>query len=231
MRVVYTAIFGRRDRLWNPLQWPEGVEFICFTDDPNLREWSEADDRWNIVLCHRREKCHRRSAKWYKVQAHRVLDCEESLWLDGSLQLNDLRDGWEHMQNDIALTPHPDRQCIYTEAARVIHRKQDSREIVDAAVERYRELGHPENWGLWRGGVIWRKHTPEVARFNETWWQHIREGSVRDQISLPPVLRYLGMPFDIFPRSVPSLTWRSHPLREGVCYSQEKRRINREILP
>jgi hypothetical protein len=54
--------------------------------------------------------------------------------------------------------------------------------------------------GLYRGGVLFRKHnTPEVNKAMNIWWDHIMRFSPRDQISLPVALYESKIKFKSLP--------------------------------
>src|SRR5262249_37045536 len=167
-----------------------GVQYVCFTDNPRLRS-----DVWQIRYCPP-EGDPALQAKRIKIMAHEALNCERSLWVDGSIELRSLPETFERVRSDLALLPHPERNCIYAEANHCkLIRRGDPRQI-DRAVSRYQAEGHPHNYGLWMGGLILRRHTPAIAAFNAEWWREVQSGTTRDQIILPVGLRRLGISFE-----------------------------------
>ncbi|QDT27613.1 Glycosyl transferase family 2 [Gimesia panareensis] len=195
--VVYTAIFGGYDTLKEPLDPMPGVKFVCFTDNPRLKS-----NVWKIHYC-RPTGDPLMQAKSFKILAHEVLDCDISLWIDGRVELHNLNGAVNQLNKDLALHRHARRNCIYEEANHCINvNRGDPRQIKDA-VTRYQSEGHPPGYGLWNGGVILRRHTPDITTFNREWWREVSVGTTRDQIVLPVVLRRLGTPFETFPNDVP----------------------------
>lgn len=195
--VVYTAIFGGYDSLTEPQEPIPGVKFVCFTDNPRLKS-----KVWNI--------CYRRptgdplmQAKSFKILAHEVLDCDISLWIDGRVELHHLNGALTQLKTDLALHRHEQRNCIYEEARHCLNMKRGDPRQIEDAIDRYRSEGHPPHYGLWNGGVILRRHTPDITTFNREWWREVSVGTTRDQIVLPVVLRRLGTPFETFPNDVP----------------------------
>ena len=82
---VYTALFGRyEDLLAQPIAAESELDFICFTDDPEL-----SSDSWRIELVEpplRSDPA--RSSRYPKICAHRFLDgYDTSLYIDNSVLL------------------------------------------------------------------------------------------------------------------------------------------------
>lgn len=194
--IIYTAIFGEKDWLWEPLASSIDARLVCFTDVPVY------SDRWDVIeVSESFSQNPRLAAKIYKILPHFYLDCEQSIWIDGNIQLaKDPTFLFNRMKHDLAFFRHPyERQtCIYREAKECIRAGKDDVKTIRKAVERYREWAHPPGWGLPQGRFILRRHTKAVEQFNETWWREIVAGTSRDQISLPPVLRRLEIPYHEF---------------------------------
>ena len=84
------------------------------------------------------------------------------------------------------------RKCVYEEA-RFIQwlgdqnpkkEYKDNMNIIHSQVERYRKDGYPENNGLARTTVIFRRHNEDdIVQNSEDCWVEIKYGSKRDQIS------------------------------------------------
>ena len=84
--VVYTAIFGDYDFLYEPTVTPDNVDFICFTDNKNMES-----DIWkirNVLPLYNNSELknpHVRNARKYKSLPHRFLsEYEYSVWVDGN---------------------------------------------------------------------------------------------------------------------------------------------------
>jgi hypothetical protein len=136
------------------------------------------------------------NAKIYKVLPHKFLDCDVSFWMDGNITnlkpAEDIVQEWLG-DNDIVLFRHYKHKNIDWEL-KMIKYKFSRRSPVAAEaekqIEHYQKIGFwPDNKEVFMGGVIIRKHTPEVAKFNEAWWAEICRWGQRDQLSLPFVLK------------------------------------------
>ncbi len=195
--VVYTAIFGGYDSLKEPQDQIPGVKYICFTDNPNLKS-----KVWNIQY-RRPTGDPLMQAKSFKILAHEALDCDISLWIDGRVEVHKLNGAINQLKTDLALHRHEQRNCIYEEASHCMRVKRGDPRQIEDAITRYKSEGHPPQYGLWNGGIILRRHTPDITTFNREWWREVSVGTTRDQIVLPVVLRRLGTPFETFPKDMP----------------------------
>jgi len=66
-------------------------------------------------------------------------------------------------------------------------------------MERYRALGYPSHNGLHAAFFIIRRNCDAMMDFNNMWWQEVKKGSVRDQLSFD----YVCWEFGIKPKVIP----------------------------
>jgi hypothetical protein len=204
---VYTAIFGSYDRLHllpDPLL-RQSADFICFTDDKVLE-----CPGWNVRLEQPRYASARMSAKYFKAVPHIVLpEYEETIWIDGSFRIEDpafVREILGYLDHaGIALFQHPDRICIYEEAAVSKQMPKYADQDIDRQVRHYREQGYPEKNGLFACGVVARRRDDPVIRcLNELWLRENLRFSCQDQVSLP----FLLWKLDVHPVVFLQHLWR-----------------------
>jgi hypothetical protein len=134
-----------------------------------------------------------------KVLAHRYVDDDYSLWVDGSVQLFKRPEEFLEFMDpgyDMVLLRHPG--SIYDEGREVVETSKDTSEAVDTTLDRYRKMDGSFDWEMAQGGIILRKHCPEVEHFNRIWWDEICSGSKRDQLSLPYALKASGVRWKFF---------------------------------
>jgi hypothetical protein len=192
--VIYTAIFGGKDRLWQPRVISDDARYICFTDSVDL-----TSDVWEIMCSRSTGEDPCRTAKRLKILAHEHLDCQRSVWIDANLEIiDDITKLFARFDEPLAFFCHDKRGCVYDEALECIRRGLDHPALIDATVDMLRLKGYPARAGLLKGGVIFRRHTPDVDRFNHQWWQLVSRGSRRDQLTLPFALQSLRIPRAIF---------------------------------
>ncbi len=120
---------------------------------------------------------------------------------------------WDEFDEDLALVRHW-RPDIFHEARACRARRKDEPSIVEDAVRHCRASGHPARSGLWYGAIIFRRHSSDIARFDEAWWAQIERFSRRVQLSLPIALRRLGVEFHQFGRDQLSRLFRSYSHRK-----------------
>jgi Protein of unknown function (DUF616) len=168
-----------------------------------------------VIRPYWREKVDPRlQAKWFKLQSHRVFPSgrlalryapfspraksDLSIWIDGSIRIKSprfVRDMRAKLgERDWAMFVHPDRDCIYDEAHACSGLTKCNGLPLFAQVEAYRGTVAP-NSGLFASGIIVRREpqSEELSRANDLWWNEIVTWTIRDQLSLPYVLRKLAM--------------------------------------
>lgn len=199
---VYSAIFGTRDL---PREVPEGpFDFYLFTDQ------NVAIKRGTVVRMDPPFKDPKRSAGWVKTNfPKQLLDYSTIFWVDSSIKLKTVEGLSEFLTSaDIAVFPHPERKCIYSEASICIVSCRDRWDFIQTQISRYKAEGYPENNGLVSSGGLLRRNTEAVRLFNELWWGEIQRGSRRDQLSFNYVAWKLGMKYSEFgPGDVWSNRW------------------------
>ena len=168
---VYTAFFGIRPNLPLLHGGPEGLRFLCFTDQP-------IDDvpGWEMVPANGS----RESALLHQICPHKVLPsagvaAEWSLFLAPEKvmvgNLHTLITRWL-LREEFALWRHPwcidwhdliERHLVMgTESAAELLRQARNCEAVHL----------PRNQGAYDTGVIWRRHAnPAVAELMDSWWR------------------------------------------------------------
>lgn len=186
MIAVYTAIYGGYDR---PKTAPAGVRCVLFTDDRSLRApgWEVRYEPLAWIATPMLQ------AKYWKTHpSEAVPDADATVWIDGSIvpgpryatRCLGALDG-----HDVALTPHPLRDCIYDECDASASLPKYDALVMYEQVRHYRYNNHPEHWGLFASGAIARRNNDRVNALNEAWWQENIRWSWQDQLSLPFVLR------------------------------------------
>ena len=211
--VVYTAIFGQIDKLWSVRPVARGkATYICFSDVPRkemgfwdgrhfLGKSSPKSPTWKVHQVKQQDNP-RRTARHYKCLPHRYLpDADVWIWMDGNVRLTIPPEKAIHqwLHSDLATFKHPDRNCLYIEAAFCAKHGKDTANILQAQVARYRKAGMPARWGLAETKIMIRRNTPAIHEFNEAWWREIEVGSQRDQVSFPFVCWKKGIRWTTIP--------------------------------
>ena len=184
--VIYTAITGGYDDLVTPSVVDENFDYVCFTDNPDLKS-----DFWEIKLMNDKEDSDLdeiRKARKYKILPHKYLDeYDYSIWIDGCFDIvaDIKRYVKEYSKNHKLLAiDHDLRNCIYDEARACIKAGHDSVEIITNQMNKYKHEGFPKSYGLIASGILFRDHhDPEVIKLMEDWFNEVKNYSRRDQLS------------------------------------------------
>jgi GT2 family glycosyltransferase len=198
---VYSAIYGGFDR--KPSQ-PINVDYYVDKNIPGEESGRVVDNRTK--------------SRYWKIASPPV-NCEYSIWIDGHIQITDskLREKLLNICGDklIALIPHPRRDNIWDEYRECLRQgKITSKRVAEDQLCRYRYEGFPDTHSLYAGTVFIRNHLhPKFSDFNKLWWQEYKNGSVRDQLSLPYVLWKLNIEpaiIDVKLRDNKLFKWNGH---------------------
>lgn len=180
---VYTVIFGKYDSLREVCCSDNRIRYICFTDDETLRS-----DTWEIYHVDREFDDPILESRKYKMLPHLYINTEYSLYVDATVlfKMSPLDFMNEYLvRGNILFVPHESRDCIYKEMATCILLDKDLPQRLVLQMDEYSKCNCPEHSGLFLGGVIGRRHYDnDVMKFDEEWWDHFKQYSRRDQISL-----------------------------------------------
>lgn len=192
---IITAIYDNYDVL-RPVVSQAGdfdIEWLCVTDTSDV----VTDPQGWAVLLEPRPGVHPNlAAKRPKMLPWNYTDAEVVIWIDASYQILSplfVRDVLA-TAHPLAQFVHPDRQCIYDEAAvsqQMVY-KYGGHNFPEQ-IARFRAEGHPPYWGLWATGVIVRYKTQTLIDFGKAWHEECHLYSFQDQVSQPPLLRKFGL--------------------------------------
>lgn len=200
-KIIYTAIIGGYDDLFEPDFKPDGWDFVCFTD----RDFKS--DTWDVQKVLPLYKDNTRTARKYKLLPHRWFpNYEYSCWIDGNAKVrNDINDLFSFIEDcnlatyDHATTHLDPRDCIYEEAevilnvgkmnyqknpSKGINAFKDDPRVIERQVNKYWGEKMPRNNGLISSMVLFRRHNEkDCIKTMEDWWTEIKHNSKRDQLS------------------------------------------------
>ncbi|MDL2246079.1 DUF616 domain-containing protein [Methanobrevibacter sp. OttesenSCG-928-K11] len=185
---IYTAFTSGYDNLKEPEVIDENCDYICFTDNQNLKS-----DFWDIRQMGDSTFDNNRKAKQYKILPHKYLpEYKYSFWIDGTFKIkNSIREYiYTHIKHDsnIICVLHPERDCVYDEFKFSKKVTRYPVNIMKKQILKYENEGFSKNQGLFALGAIFREHnSPEIIKLMEDWWSEIIEFSNQDQLSFPYV--------------------------------------------
>lgn len=224
--VVYSANFCGRDPVWEPLYAPVGIDFIYFTDKEQV-----PGSHWRFVPPVKVFDCPSRTARYHKICFdHVVGSYDASIWVDASIRVghHDVRDLLD-VGAVFRAFEHRWRNCLYEEAACCASTLRAPEAQLAQQVARYRREGVPGHLGLYETGVLIRTHVRKVRRLCRYWWDHVSTLSLRDQISLPVVLRQSSLVCSSIPGTISGNPWFTlfpHPYLPHPQYEEGFRRAN-----
>jgi len=197
---VYTAIFANYDLL---IPCPVDVgatEMVCFTDVPTRAKG------WDARVVDRKFDSPWLENRYYKILAHiHFPDVEYSIYHDGCMVLAvRAEELLAHLgSNDIAVFRHFAHNDIYDEAEAYLENGGVDPKYIHCQIEHYRQEGYPEDIGFYACGVIVRRHTDRMRRFNQFWWREQSKpqyAARADQIGFAYTKWKTGMEFGLLPR-------------------------------
>ena len=184
-KVIYTCITGAYELLDDPFVVSPGYDYVCFTNydeiQSNVWQIRPIPEELNGLSEVKKQRC-------IKINPHKYLpEYDFSIWVDGSVKLR--KDVNEFVENNcknshIFIPTHPARNCIYKEADACIRMKKDTAANIEPQINRYKKEEFPKNFGLVQSNIILRYHNePDCIKLMETWWEEVKNGSHRDQLS------------------------------------------------
>lgn len=184
--VVYTALFGDYDNLIDPIERFEGCDFICFTDQKDLKS-----EVWDIRLI---EECHLPSNmmnRYYKIMPHCFFsDYDFSLYVDSNVSILKspyyLKDRYL-CDSSFAMPKHFLRSNIYDEAGVLLRSGRVTPKKLFKQMLYYKKDGYDGGNSLGENNILLRRHN-ELGLVMELWWANINKFTQRDQLSLMYIL-------------------------------------------
>jgi GT2 family glycosyltransferase/glycosyltransferase involved in cell wall biosynthesis len=195
---VYTVIVGAYDTLRRPKVTDPNCDYYCITDNRDL-----TSDFWQIINIDNPECLdNTRLSRFPKILPNKYFpEYEESVYVDPNMEirasLNDYISSYSTGEPMLCMK-HTWRDCIYDEAEECATMGKDDAEVIRRQTEKFRADGFPEHFGLSQNSVLYRKHNDErVIHVMEDWWEIVRIGSKRDQLSFIYVCWKNGFKYDV----------------------------------
>lgn len=218
-RVVYTCLFGHSE-LFNDFEYErDDIDFICFTDDPQLRS-----DFWRIVLLPKQMLDPVRVAKQFKLLAHAWLaEYDWSLYIDNTVRLRTpparlFEEYLAPAKSPLVCFRHYERDCVYDEADAVIMLNYDVADRVRRQMALYRHLRYPARNGLTKTTLLLRRHRdPQLQQAMAVWMNQVLAHSRRDQLSMLPSCWFSGFEIAYLPKRFDAYDLMDWPVvRDGL---------------
>lgn len=178
--LVYTALYGQRDKPLR-IRAPEpNVDYLMFSDGHVPKGWKEVHDKPPANP--------RLAARVRKVQLPAEAEGYDwVLWIDASHipQVPIARHVEEWLADkDFAAYRHHHWDCTYTEIKHCKRLGKDKPERLDRCEAQLRSEGLPEHYGQIASTILARRVGSEIVEKHGRCWDHwVREMSIRDQVS------------------------------------------------
>ena len=198
--VIYTAIVGGYDSIFQPYESDNRFDYILFSNDLPISQMGI----WQIRKIPYSNPDPTRIARWVKTHPEELLpEYSASIWIDGNIVIKTkyvYSRIIELIQGHTLISSmwHNERHCLYEEAEKLISIGWEQENIFLAWLHFLKKKHYPANNGLWETNFLFRVHSNiRVKELDYLWWTCIDNYSRRDQISFPYVLwkTHLECPF------------------------------------
>lgn len=214
-KAIYTAIFNNHDTIKLNSYINDDYDYLLFTDNETLNSGMQhqraIESNWKVITLTDIENP-RKEARKIKMMQHPILKkYDETIWVDGKYaQTGDLNEFVSQFNRSFAIMKHPFKECLYKEyeACRTYH--LDDLDTMYNQIHRYKRQGYPQDNGLVNSAIIYRAKTKKVDRINKAWWNEIKNGSIRDQLSFNYVIWRMKEIVDIFEPDYSAQFFKEH---------------------
>ena len=190
-KCIYTFIVGDYDNLKQPTIITPDWDYICVTDNPNLKS-----DVWKVIPMSKEDRNiqpQKRRAMSLMIGYQKYVNPNYDIvvTIGGQMiidtNLNEFLEKYEYNQSyDAGFLLHPNRSCVYEEGKVIIQVGRDSKENIDNHISKYIKDGYPKDNGLYATGVMILNNNSKKLKSLFNFWlkEYLTSSSVRDQMSL-----------------------------------------------
>lgn len=185
---VYTAIYGNQDILKLQLPQTIDIDYVCYTDNPDIECEPWAREQWKIIVEQPFKHLHpRMQAKYYRTHPEVLWDYKYKIWIDGTTIFK-RQDTIEYLlsqflpKSDIICYKHDNRDCIYDEATYSQQFKKYKWQPMQSQVAHYKSEWMPEHFwltGTWLLITKWNS----LSRMLHQRWTECLTRTYQDQLS------------------------------------------------
>ena len=191
---VYTCITGNYDKLIEPSNVDNRLDYFCFTD--NEKQISSPWFLKSIALSGLDNKDKNR---YVKMHPHVFFpDYDITIYIDGNVgivgDLYKLAAEIHELEGCLFAYAHAERDCVYSEAAACSYFAHDWIWRIAEQMREYSTSDYPMNNGLVSANILIRKNDSSLSSLMDAWWKAYSSGVKRDQLSLPFVSWKLDIP-------------------------------------
>lgn len=178
MNAIYTCITNGYDNILTPKIITAGVDYILFTDDPELTH-----PFWDVRYI---ENANQREIK---ILPHKFLpEYEATVYVDGNMFIKTSMRDFFRSSHDFITVRHDHRDNIYDEGEAIIRLNKAKAEEVYKQLDFYRSQGFVLKQ-LYATGLMFRRNNERVNDICNKWWEQVSKFTHRDQLALPYVAK------------------------------------------
>ena len=192
---VYTAIYWWIDVLKTQPTQDIKLNWVCFTDNPNLECEPGAKEQWEIKVIPTYKHLHpRMQAKYFRTHPYNYIDSDTVVYVDWScrfLRSDSIRHlTWEMLdKSDILTAQHPDRNCVADEANFCFNIPKYRWLPMSEQVRHYFSRWYPKQyWLTWTWILITKKSNEKIRSFLRDWRVENLVRWYQDQLSFDPLV-------------------------------------------
>ena len=181
--VVYTCITGNYDKLIELDKKEKDVDYICFTNNRNLKSKT-----WNITYLEEDLDNWTLSRK-VKIMFYEYLpEHNLSIWIDGAVKIikpvsEFIKKECDLENHDMVVFKHQFRDCIYDELNSCVELNKDKIENIKKIETLLKKEKYPKHNGLVETTILVRKNVDSVKDLMKDWFDKIVNYTKRDQLS------------------------------------------------
>lgn len=195
--VIYSAITGGYDDVTDPEYIEDDFDYILFTDNRNIKS-----DIWKVVYLENEQQLDNvRLARHVKIMGHEYLKgYDYSVWVDGKIRIiGSISDYIEKykLQEPIICFNHYSHNNLQDEMTACLQLNKDKKEKIIDQIETYKKEGFDGDLGMIDSAVLVRDlKSSSVMKLMSTWWDEVKNKTVRDQLSFHYACWKTGVKYD-----------------------------------
>lgn len=188
--VVVTANFGNKDVVSSHLVYDKCSDYYYYTDSENI-----SLNHTKVIHCGDKNSNKTLLARKVKTLIEEYyFSYDIYTWIDGCFrQKHSLEPLLENLYNDdecdMVLVEHPAYDCAYGHANNLYDRSIITKDEYDNIKEFLTNVDFPKKFGLFATGYFSCKINEKTLKLMEEWYYMISHYSVRDQITLPYLIK------------------------------------------
>ena len=210
---VYTCITGGYDDIQEIKNKEEGIDYYCFTNNPNIKS-----DTWKVIRIEDETLENITLARKTKILGNDIVNKYDiALWMDGSTSfkkpIKDFIKKYFTEKDIFTAFKHGERDNIKDECFECVRMRKEKKSKVKRLLKFYEQENYNFDNGLIESTVyIKRPKDKKVIETMEMWFSMLKEYSNRDQLTFNYCLSKTNMPVHWINLKVFDNEWLEHKI-------------------